>query len=173
MKWKISNQPAFSKFSTSVCLQSLLPACLSPSLPCMCGSPAREAAAPLPSLPGRRRQEHRDFPEPFLHLEQSKGISLHPHYLLSTLPSSHPQSKVAVPSSGAVPASPLMPPPWASSREGDLLQSQAVKLPWTHICGRHEMKGHGEMRGEQTIGTCQDAEPVPRCLSHPKRSLSH
>lgn len=30
------------------------------------------------------------------------------------------------------------------------------------------MKGHGEMRGEQTMGTCQDAEPVPRCLSHPK-----
>lgn len=167
MKWKISNQPDFSKFSTSVCLQSLLPACLSPSLPYMCGSPAREAAAPLPSLPGQRRQEHRDCPEPFLHLEQSKDISLHPRYLLSTLSSSHPQSKVAVPSAGAVPASTL------SKQQGLLLQPQVVKLPWAHICGRHEMKGHGEMRGEKTMGTYQDAEPVQRCLSHPKSSLSH
>lgn len=46
-----------SSFYLSVCLQCSLPACLSPSLPHMCISPAREAAVPLhTSLAHRGRQ---------------------------------------------------------------------------------------------------------------------
>lgn len=61
------------KFYASVCLQSLLPVCLSPSVPCMGVSPTREAAAPLPASPGLRRQtQHGSMgcPEPYLHSEQ-------------------------------------------------------------------------------------------------------
>lgn len=103
-----------SNFYSRVCLQCSLPACLSPSLPHMCISPAQEAAVPLYTSPARRGRQSTTAQDAKSHLcPQNKDRILHSFHGLPPLSKCHPPRRGWMPSVlGAVPASPPISPVW-------------------------------------------------------------
>lgn len=146
-----------SNFYSSVCLQSSLPACLSPSLPHMC-----------PSLHERQQCHHQ-------HREADKAQQ---HGMPRAIPALRSRTGDSTPST----VSPLFPgiilpekgecpqcwgqylPPlqcfqsargWGcSSREGNQLQLKMLRPPGAHVIEAWTMRDHHEVRAALTKDTC-------------------